>query len=201
MRERARSDPRHREAPGLEPRGHGNPIHPGRLPGDRLNPAGVQPGRHRLEVRGKRLERPHRLGGAVRWHTGPARLATDSQPGRVRVATGARVRAWAARAAETPGQASIATGPPGMQTRSGHRERSGATGSSLAPSDATSQHITPDQNQARQRAVLHTSLCTVFACLKAGHQSPSGHPRFCPQAYRVAVWNSRHNFLAHRHFW
>jgi hypothetical protein len=25
--------------------------------------------------------------------------------------------------------------------------------------------------------------------------------RFCPHAYRVAVWCSRHNILAHRQFW
>jgi hypothetical protein len=88
-----------------------------------------------------------------------------------------------------------------MQTRSGHLDRSCSTGSSPSLSGATSHHLMPDQNQSRQRAVLHTILCTVFACLHAVHQYTAPRPRFCPHAYRVAVWDSRHNILAHRQFW
>jgi hypothetical protein len=191
----------HLEPPRRQNLVHGNPRHPGRRPRHRLNPAGVPPGGPRLEVRGTGPERPHRLGGAVLRHTGPDRLAADLQAGGVRGDTGARVGAWRSRAADTPGEASMVKGSPCLQTRSGPLERSGSTGSSLRPSDATSQHLTPDQNQFRQRAVLHTSRCTVVACLNAGHQYTLLRPRFCQQAYCVAVWNSRHNYLAHRHFW
>jgi hypothetical protein len=82
-----------------------------------------------------------------------------------------------------------------MQTRSGHAYRPCSTGSSPSPSDATTHHRTPDQNQSRQRAVHHTSGCTVLACLNAGHQYTLLRPRFYPCAYRAAVWCSRHDFL------
>jgi hypothetical protein len=163
-------DEGHRESPRLQHLVHGNPIYSGRLHRHRLDPAGVPPGGQRLEVWGKRPQRPHRLGVAVFRHTGPDLLATDIQPGRVWVDPGARGGAWLSRAADTPGQASMIQGRPCMQTRSGHLSRSGSTGSSLSPSDATSHHLTPDQHQSRQRAVLHISLCTIFACLNAGHQ-------------------------------
>jgi hypothetical protein len=87
-----------------------------------------------------------------------------------------------------------------MQTRSGPVYRPCSTGSSPSPSEATTYHRTPDQNQSRQRAVHHTSGCTVFACLNAGHQYTPRLPRFCPRAYRAAVWCSRHNILGQRHF-
>jgi hypothetical protein len=54
-----------------------------------------------------------------------------------------------------------------IQTRSGHCKRTCSAGSALSPSAATSHHNTPDQNQSRQRAEPHTSVCTVLACLHA----------------------------------
>jgi hypothetical protein len=197
----ARIDQVHFEAPSLEHLVHGNPLHPGGFHRHRLNPAGVQPDGQRLEVRGKRPERPHRLGIAVLRHTGPARLAANIQPGRVRVDTGARGGPWRSRAAHTPRQTSRVKGHPCLQPRSGHLLRSGSTRSSLSPSAATSPHLTPDQHQSRQRAVLHTSLCTVFACLNAGHQYTSLCPRCCQQAYRVAVWNSRKSVSLPAYTW
>jgi hypothetical protein len=58
----------------------------------------------------------------------------------------------------------------GIQTWSGRLFKTCSTGSSPSPSDATTHHLRPDQNQSRQRAVLHTSVCTVLACLNAGPQ-------------------------------
>lgn len=91
------------------------------------------------------------------------------------------------------GETSITKGNQRIQTRSGLLKTPSSTGSPLSPSEATSHHHTPDQNQSRQRAVHHTSGCMVFACLNADQQYTLPRPRFCPQAYRVAVWRSRHN--------
>jgi hypothetical protein len=72
------------------------------------------------------------------------------------------------------------TGNGDVQTRSGRYYRPCSTGSSLSPSDATTHHRTPDQNQSRQRAVHHTSGCTVFACLDAEHEYTPLTPKFLP---------------------
>jgi hypothetical protein len=47
-------------------------------------------------------------------------------------------------------------------------------------SDATTHHRTPDQNQSRQRAVLHTSVCTVLAYLDAAQEYTPLAPKFLP---------------------
>ena len=94
----------------------------------------------------------------------------------------------------------MAKGNQRIQTRSGLLKKPSSTGSPLSPSEATSHHHTPDQNQSRQRAVHHTSGCTVLACLDRGQHYTLWGPRFCSRAYRAAVWGSRHDILAHRHF-
>jgi hypothetical protein len=69
------------------------------------------------------------------------------------------------------------TGNGDVQTRSGRCYRPCSTGSSPSPSDATTPHREPDQNQSRQRAVHHTSGCTVLACLDAEHQYTPTDPK------------------------
>ena len=53
-----------------------------------------------------------------------------------------------------------------FQTRSGRQNVNCSTGSSRSPGDATTLHITPDQNQYFKRAAFHTNVCTVLACLE-----------------------------------
>jgi hypothetical protein len=182
------------EAPRFQNLIDGDPIHARRFHRHGLNAAGGQPVRQRIEVRRKGPKEPHRLGIAVCGHTRPDLLAANIQPGRVRVDTGTQVSAWGIRAAGTHGRASIARGHPHIQTRSGPIYPPCSTGSSPSPSDATTHHRTPDQNQSRQRAVHHTSGCTGFACLNVGYQYTPRRPCFCPHAYRTAVWHSRHNY-------
>jgi len=94
--------------------------------------------------------------------------------------------------------ASIARGHPHLQTLSGPASRPCSTGSSPSPSEATTPHRTPDQNQSRQRAVHHTSGGTVFACLNAGYQYTPRRPRFYPRAYCTTVWCSRQHWRCWR---
>ena len=72
------------------------------------------------------------------------------------------------------------TGNGEVQTRSGRCYRTGSTGSSPSPSDATTQHRTPDQHQSRQRAAPHTRGGTVIACLDAEHDYTLLTPTFLP---------------------
>ena len=72
------------------------------------------------------------------------------------------------------------TGNGDVQTRSGRCYRTCSTGSSPRPSDTTTHHRKPDQQQSRQRAVHHTSGCTVFACLDAEHKYTPLTPKFLP---------------------
>jgi hypothetical protein len=72
------------------------------------------------------------------------------------------------------------TGNGNVQTRSGRFYRTCSTGSSPSPSEATTHHHKPDQNQSRQRAAPHTSGCTVLACLDAEHEYTPLPPKFLP---------------------
>jgi hypothetical protein len=78
------------------------------------------------------------------------------------------------------GETSLARGNQIIQTRSGCLSRSCSTGSAPNLGVATTRHRTPDQNQSRQRAVLHTSLCTVLACLDIGRDYSARSPLFLP---------------------
>ena len=72
------------------------------------------------------------------------------------------------------------TGNGDVQTRSGRFYRPCSTGSSPSPSEATTHHRMPDQNQSRQRAAPYTSGCTVLACLDAEHEYTLLTPKFLP---------------------
>jgi len=67
-----------------------------------------------------------------------------------------------------------------VQTRSGRLSRRCSTGSAPSPSAATSHHRQPDQTQSRHRAVPHTSLGTVFACLDITRDDRARPPLFLP---------------------
>jgi hypothetical protein len=80
------------------------------------------------------------------------------------------------RVAYAHGETSIAKGNQRIQTRSGLLKKPSSTGSP-------------------QRAIHHTSGCTVFACLDRGQQYTLRRPRFSPRAYRAVVWGSRQDIL------
>jgi hypothetical protein len=188
-------------APRLQTRVDGTPVHAGRFPRHRRHPAGGPPVGQRGEVRSPGAEGPHRLSIAGRGHTPPALFTATSAPSRVGMHLGVAIGTGGLGAASAPGKAAGASGRCHGQTRSGHLVGTCSTGASPTPRDATTPHRRPDQHQSRPRAVLYTRVCTVFAGLDPRQDDTPRHPRGCPHAYRAAVWSSRHDFLALAHFW
>jgi hypothetical protein len=183
------------EAPRFQTLRPRNPTRARRCPGDGRHPAGGQPVGPGIEGRREGPEGPHRLGLALLGHTRPALLAADVQTGRVGVAPGERNGSRPSWAACAPGKPSIARGQHSTQTWSGLLQRTSSPGPPPSPSEAANHDITPAQNPSRQRAVHHTSVCTLFACRPARQQDTARAPRFCLQADRITVWESRQNIL------
>jgi hypothetical protein len=83
-------DQQNLEAALLQDLEHRNPVDPGRLHGDRLDPALLEPVRQTMEIIGEGAERADRLRGAIRSNRRDMHLRSHVDGGRPRMDGGHR---------------------------------------------------------------------------------------------------------------
>jgi hypothetical protein len=143
------------QAAGLQDLIHRDPVHPRRLHDHRVHPAGYQVIGQRVQVRGEGVKPAHRLGGPVGCDRHPDLGTPDVQSRGLGVDDLQTFPGANCRLVTTHGYTSEKWNTRSLQTRSGPIIVNCLAGSASSPSAATSDRITPDQNQSQKRAVTH----------------------------------------------
>src|SRR5450759_1184804 len=135
-----------------------DPIHPGRLHGDRVDAAGEEPIGQGCQIRRIGTKHAHWFSGSLRWHRCPDFTQGNVQPSSIRMHdlqpfpdSGLGFLVTTHVMASTMAISWL------IQTRSGPNSLVFQSGSAPSPNAATTHCITPDQDHAEKRAVSHQS--------------------------------------------